>query len=69
MRHLHPTASVFRLLRERTALCLGFGASVQVVLLVPVLNAFFLPLAIVGGTLLYLGLGRAGSLAFQASTH
>lgn len=61
-RHFHPTATVFRLLRERTALCLGFGAAVQVVLLVPVINAFFLPLAIVGGTLLYLGLVRAGAL-------
>jgi CysZ protein len=61
-RHLYPVSDLTALLRARPALCLGFGAAVYVVLLVPVLNALFLPLAIVGGTLLFRGLRQAGSL-------
>ncbi|WP_223636904.1 EI24 domain-containing protein [Corallococcus sp. EGB] len=61
-RHLYPFAEVRRMLRERRALCLGFGAGVYVLLWVPILNTFFLPVAIVGGTLLYRGLREAGDL-------
>ena len=41
---------------------LGFGAAVYVILWVPVLNTLFVPLAIVGGTLLFRGLLAAGAL-------
>ncbi|RKH58398.1 sulfate transporter [Corallococcus llansteffanensis] len=61
-RHLYPFAEVRRMLRERRALCLGFGAGVYVLLWVPILNTFFLPVAIIGGTLLYRGLRAAGNL-------
>jgi CysZ protein len=61
-RHLYPFARVLRVLRERKALCLGFGAGVYVLLWVPILNTFFLPVAIVGGTLLYRGLRATGAL-------
>jgi CysZ protein len=58
-RHLYPFAEVRRVLRERRALCLGLGAGVYVLLWVPILNTFFLPVAIIAGTLLYRGLRDA----------
>jgi CysZ protein len=61
-RHLYPFAAVRQVLAERRALCLGFGAAVYVLLWVPILNTFFLPAAVVGGTLLFRGLRAAGSL-------
>lgn len=61
-RHLYPFAEVRRMLRERSALCLGFGAGVYLLLWVPVLNSFFLPVAIIAGTLLYRGLRATGQL-------
>ena len=61
-RHLYPFSEVRRMLRERRALCLGFGAGVYLLLWVPVLNTFFLPVAIVAGTLLYRGLRATGQL-------
>lgn len=61
-RHRYPSRTVFRVMRERPALSVGFGLGVWIILIVPVLNAFFLPLAIVGGTLLFLGLQRAQAL-------
>ena len=61
-RHFYPFAQVRRILRARLALCLGFGLSVYLLLWVPVLNTFFLPVAIVGGTLLFRGLRACGAL-------
>lgn len=61
-RHQYPFAQVRRALRERWPLCLGFGAGVYVLLWIPLLNNFFLPVAVVGGTLLYRGLLAAGSV-------
>jgi CysZ protein len=61
-RHLYPFAQVRRVLRQRWALCLGFGAGVYVLLWVPLLNSFFLPVAVVGGTLLYRGLLAVGDV-------
>jgi CysZ protein len=61
-RHLYPVRELTALLRRRLGLCLGFGGSVYVLLLVPVLNAFFLPVAVVGGTLLFRALRQAGAL-------
>lgn len=61
-RHLYPFSEVRRMLRERWALCLGLGAGIYLLLWVPVLNTFFLPVAIVAGTLLYRGLLAAGQL-------
>lgn len=67
-RNLYPFSEVRRMLRERRALCLGFGAGVYLLLWVPVLNTFFLPVAIVGGTLLYRGLLAAGQFPPPPST-
>jgi CysZ protein len=61
-RHLYPFREVVRTLRARWLLCLGFGAGVYVLLWVPVLNALFLPVAVVGGTLLYRGLRLSGQI-------
>ncbi|MCY1035588.1 EI24 domain-containing protein [Corallococcus sp. BB11-1] len=61
-RHLYPFAQVRRMLRERRALCMGFGAGVYLLLWVPILNTFFLPVAVIGGTLLYRGLRATGDL-------
>jgi CysZ protein len=61
-RHLYPFSEVRRMLRERRALTLGLGAGVYLLLWVPVLNTFFLPVAVVAGTLLYRGLRAAGQL-------
>lgn len=61
-RHLYPFREIRVVLRKRRALALGFGAAVSAILWVPVLNLFFVPLAIVGGTLLFRGLLQAGVL-------
>lgn len=61
-RNFYPFSEVRRMLRERRALCLGFGLGIYLMLWVPVLNTFFLPVAIVAGTLLYRGLQATGSL-------
>jgi CysZ protein len=61
-RHLYPFASIRRAVRSRWALCLGFGAGTYVLLWVPVLNGCFLPVAVVGGTLLYRGLRQTGDV-------
>jgi CysZ protein len=65
-RHLYPFSDVRRALLARKALALGFGAAIFVMLWVPVLNFFFIPLAIVGGTLLYRGLVACGQIAPSA---
>lgn len=61
-RHFRPFKQVIRALRARLWLSLGFGASLYVLLWVPVLNFFLMPVAVVAGTLLFRGLLRAGAL-------
>lgn len=61
-RHLRPFGEVLRALWGRKRLALGFGLSLSVVLWLPVVNFFLLPLAVVGGTLLYRALLKAGAL-------
>ncbi|KFA93543.1 EI24 domain-containing protein [Archangium violaceum] len=61
-RHQYPFAEVRRVMRQRWLLCLGFGAGVYVLLWVPLLNSLFLPVAVVGGTLLYRGLLAVGNV-------
>jgi CysZ protein len=62
-RHLYPFREVRRVVLARLWLCMGFGAAVYVLLWVPVLNFFFMPLAVVAGTLLFRGLRASGTLA------
>ncbi|MBK7860424.1 MAG: EI24 domain-containing protein [Archangiaceae bacterium] len=52
-RHLLPFRRVLATMRERPMVCLGFGFALYVLLWVPVLNFFLVPIAVVGGTLLF----------------
>ncbi|HEX8820146.1 MAG TPA: EI24 domain-containing protein [Archangium sp.] len=61
-RHTYPFAEVRRVMRQRWLLCLGFGLGVYLLLWVPLLNTFFLPVAVVGGTLLFRGLRAVGNV-------
>ncbi len=61
-RHLHPFGQVVRALRKRPFLALGFGASLWVLLWVPVVNFFLVPVAVVAGTLLFRSLRAVGVL-------
>jgi CysZ protein len=67
-RHLRPFRQVLGALRKRPLLSLGFGATLYVLLWVPVLNFFLMPVAVVAGTLLYRGLRCAGALPDLAPT-
>lgn len=62
-RHLRPFREVVGALRRRLPLALGFGAALWVILWVPVLNFFLMPVAVVAGTLLFRGLRAAGAIA------
>lgn len=57
-----PFEVVRKTVRGNFALSLGFGGAVSLVLMVPFLNFFFVPVAVVGGTLLYADLVGAGVL-------
>jgi CysZ protein len=52
-RHLMPFKRVLKAMRARPMVCLGFGLALYVMLWVPVLNFFLVPVAVVGGTLLF----------------
>lgn len=52
-RHLLPFKAVLTSMRARPWFALGMGATLYVVLWVPVLNCFLVPLAVVAGTLLF----------------
>ena len=62
-RHLVPFGQVVGALRQRLFLALGFGAALWVMLWVPVVNFFLLPVASVAGTLLFCSLEQAGLMA------
>ncbi len=61
-RHLYPFGQVVVVVRRRLALSLGFGAALYVMLWVPVLNFFLMPVAVVAGTLLFRALRAAQAL-------
>lgn len=61
-RHFYPFGQVLTVLRRRVALALGFGAALYVMLWVPVLNFFLMPVAVVAGTLLFRSLRQVGAL-------
>lgn len=52
-RHLLPFKRVTAAMRAYPMVSLGFGLALYVLLWVPVLNFFLVPVAVVGGTLLY----------------
>ncbi len=59
-RHLYRFSEVRAVLRARPALCLSFGAVLYVLLFVPILNCFVIPVAVIAGTMLFRGLVSAG---------
>lgn len=52
-RHLMPFKRVTAAMRARPMVSIGFGLALYVLLWVPVLNFFLVPIAVVGGTLLF----------------
>jgi len=62
-RHLYRFGQVVRAVWARLPLSLGFGAALYVMLWVPVVNFFLMPVAVVAGTLLFRALAKAGVLA------
>jgi CysZ protein len=61
-RRLVGFGRVVRALRQRPLLALGFGATLWVLLWVPVLNFLLMPVAVVSGTLLFRAMAAAGDL-------
>jgi CysZ protein len=56
------------MLKVRPMLTLGFGAAVAVCLFVPLLNLLFMPLAVAGGTRLFLDLTEYGERASRVQS-
>ncbi len=50
----------FRLVRGNLALCLGFGVATNLLLWIPLLNFVCMPMSVVGATLMYCELEKAG---------
>ncbi|HVE87132.1 MAG TPA: EI24 domain-containing protein [Myxococcales bacterium] len=65
-RHLYRFRQVRGVVWRRLPLCLGFGAAVYVLLWVPILNLFFIPVAVSSGTLLFRALRQSGDLPAPA---
>ncbi len=61
-RHLYSFGQELSLLRRRKLLSLGFGAAISLLLWIPLLNFFFVPVAVIAGTLLFQALRRQGAL-------
>ena len=55
-RHLYRFSEVVRALRKRLPLAMGFGGGLFILLWVPVLNFFLMPVAVVAATLLFTAL-------------
>ena len=66
-RHLYRFSSVIRALRQRLALAMGFGGGLFILLWVPVLNFFLMPIAIVAATLLFRALRDIGVVETKAT--
>ncbi|HZN94037.1 MAG TPA: EI24 domain-containing protein [Myxococcales bacterium] len=65
-RHLYHFRQVRSVVFRRLGLSLGFGAAVYVLLWVPLLNLFFIPVAVISGTLLFRALRQSGDLPAPA---
>ncbi len=61
-RHLYRFGQVLKAARGRMPLTMGFGAAMYVILWVPVVNFFLMPVAVVSGTLFFRSLKAAGDL-------
>jgi CysZ protein len=65
-RHLYRFAQVRAVLRKRLPLSLGFGLGLYVLLWIPVVNLFLVPIAVVAGTLMFCALRSEGTLSSPA---
>jgi CysZ protein len=61
-RHLLPFRAVLAAMRTRKLACLGFGCALYVLLWLPIVNFFLVPIAVVGGTLLFRALKDRGNV-------
>lgn len=61
-RHLYTLDHEVSVLKQRFWLCLGFGGAVALMLWIPLLNFFFVPVAVIAATLLFRALLAAGAL-------
>ncbi len=61
-RHQYAFRAVRQVVRERIFLCFGFGAAISFLLWIPLLNFFFVPVAVIAGTMLFRGLLGTGRL-------
>lgn len=53
---------VRRFVSGNLALCFGFGGAIFLILMIPLVNFLFVPVAVVGGTMLYANLVQQGAL-------
>jgi CysZ protein len=67
-RHLYRFGAVRSILWARPALCLSFGATLYVLIFIPILNCFVIPAAVIAGTMLYRGLVDAGAVSAPAAS-
>lgn len=58
-----PFSRKWRVLKQHRALTIGFGSALAVALLVPLVGLLCVPMAAVGGTLMFCDLERAGAFA------
>jgi CysZ protein len=65
-RHLRSVREVVNVMRNRLFLGLGFGLSLFVMLWIPIVNFFLMPMAVVMGTLMYRGLLACKSIEERA---
>ena len=61
-RHLYPFRQVLKSMRQRPAMSMGFGAALHLLLFVPVVNFFLVPLAVVGATIHFRTLKAQGNI-------
>jgi CysZ protein len=64
-RHTYKFGMKIRFVRQHVFAVFGFGLAVFVGVLIPFLNLIFLPVAVVGGTLLYLELSPQANASPQ----
>jgi len=65
----HSWATVRGMISRRLALSLGLGAALYLLLWIPVLDFFLVPVAVIAGTLFVRGLDAAGALPATPTSH
>lgn len=68
-RHRYRFRYVRSVLVDRPFLCFGFGAAIYFLLWIPLLNFFFVPVAVIGATMLFRGILGTGALPPPEALH